>query len=69
MTEAKGGAPAQGAGDGGGKAVRATQADIDALEAREMVCAVFDANDGTYTGGAASTTSPRRRATSSASAG
>lgn len=48
MTEAKDGAPAQGAGDGGGKAVRATQADIDALEAREMVCAVFDANDGTY---------------------
>lgn len=33
MTEAKGGAPAQGAGDG--KAVRATQADIDALEARK----------------------------------
>lgn len=35
MTEAKGGAPAQGAGDGDGKAVRATQADIDALEARK----------------------------------
>ncbi len=35
MTEAKHGAPAQGAGDGDGKAVRATQADIDALEARK----------------------------------
>lgn len=35
MTEAKHDAPAQGAGDGDGKAVRATQADIDALEARK----------------------------------
>ena len=35
MTEAKDGAPAQGAGDGDGKAVRATQADMDALEARK----------------------------------
>lgn len=35
MTEAKDGATAQGAGDGDGKAVRATQADMDALEARK----------------------------------
>ena len=35
MTEAKHDAPAQGAGDGDGKVVRATQADIDALEARK----------------------------------
>lgn len=35
MTEAKHDAPAQGAGDGDGKAVRATRADIDALEARK----------------------------------
>ncbi|MCI7218282.1 transposase [Parafannyhessea umbonata] len=35
MTETKHGAPAQGAGDGDGKAVRATQADIDALAARK----------------------------------
>ena len=35
MTEAKHDAPAQGAGDGDGRAVRATQADMDALEARK----------------------------------
>ena len=35
MTEAKHDAPAQGAGDGDGKAIRATRADIDALEARK----------------------------------
>lgn len=35
MTEAKHDAPAQGAGDGDGKAVRAARADMDALEARK----------------------------------
>ncbi len=47
MAGAKRDAPAQGAGDGDGRAVRATQADTDALEARETACAVLDASDGT----------------------